>query len=83
MEPESATLTERRKFLVALVDLSRPPPEATRDAHARKDAIIIEQQALERFLDKDEVEVGQAGRDSLQQPQAWMVSKESATRGVV
>lgn len=64
-EKKKARLTERRKLLVALVDLSRPPPEATRDAHARKDAVVIEQQALERFFDKDEVEVGQAGRDGL------------------
>lgn len=52
--------TECSKLLVALVDLARPPPETGREPHRGEDAVVVEQETLERLLDEDEVEVGQS-----------------------
>lgn len=75
-ERERIRRTERGKLLVALVDLARAAPQAARDAHRREDAVIVEQEALERLFDEDEVEVGQARGDGLAGPENESVARE-------
>jgi hypothetical protein len=41
------------KFPVPFVYLACATPETCRDTHRREDAIVVEQEALERFFDPD------------------------------
>jgi hypothetical protein len=52
---------ELRKLPVALVNLSRPAPETSRDAHSREDTVVVKQKAFELFFDKYEILCGNEG----------------------
>ena len=54
-EHKSIHANQIRKLAISLVDLASPSPKARGNAHARKDAVVIQQQTLESFLDEYQV----------------------------